>query len=68
MGQFGLNMHFLGIKQVLTIIFRLKINFYLLFPDFLFPRPGSRFNRKTGFTAQITIRLRAPLIWTTVYF
>jgi hypothetical protein len=32
MGQFGLNMNFLGFKQVLTIIFTLKIILYLLFP------------------------------------
>jgi hypothetical protein len=28
MDQFGLNMNFLGIKQVLVIIFTLEINFY----------------------------------------
>jgi hypothetical protein len=28
MDQFGLHMNFLGIKQVLVIIFTLKINFY----------------------------------------
>jgi sterol desaturase/sphingolipid hydroxylase (fatty acid hydroxylase superfamily) len=37
MRQFGLNMNFLGIKQVLTIIFTLKITFYFLFLDFLIP-------------------------------
>ena len=31
MDQFGLNMNFLGFKQVLIIIFTLKIIFYLLF-------------------------------------
>jgi hypothetical protein len=33
MGQFGVHMHFLQIKQVLTFIYALKINFcdYFLF-------------------------------------
>jgi hypothetical protein len=35
MDQFGLNMNFLGIKQVLTITFTLKILLYLLFLNFL---------------------------------
>jgi hypothetical protein len=37
MDQFGLNMNFLGIKQVPVIIFALKINFYFILLDFLFP-------------------------------
>jgi hypothetical protein len=35
MGQFGLHMNFLGIIQVLVIIFASKFNFYFIFPDFL---------------------------------
>jgi hypothetical protein len=34
MGQFGPNMNFLGIIQILTITFILKIDFYSLFLDF----------------------------------
>jgi hypothetical protein len=37
MDQFGLNMNFLEIKQVLVVIFTLKINFYFIFLDFLSP-------------------------------
>jgi hypothetical protein len=36
MGQFGLNMNFLGIIQILAIIFTLKINLYIIFLDFHF--------------------------------
>jgi hypothetical protein len=36
MDRFGLHMNFLGIIQVLVIIFALKINFYFIFLDFLF--------------------------------
>jgi hypothetical protein len=34
MDQFGLNMNFLGIKQVLAIIFTLKINLYIHLVNF----------------------------------
>jgi hypothetical protein len=37
MGQFGLNMNFLGFIQILALIFTLKINFYIIFLDFPFP-------------------------------
>jgi hypothetical protein len=46
MDQFGLNMNFLEIKQVLVIIFTLKINFYFIFLDFLSPGLSARFLRK----------------------
>ena len=36
MGQFGPNMNFLGIIQILTITFILKIDFYSLFLDFFY--------------------------------
>jgi hypothetical protein len=35
MDQFGLSMNFLGIKQVLVIIFTFKIIFHIIFLDFL---------------------------------
>jgi thioester reductase-like protein len=34
MDQFRLNMNFLGIKQILVIIFTLKINFYIYLSTF----------------------------------
>jgi hypothetical protein len=34
MDQFGLNMNFLGIKQVLMIIFTLKITFHIYLFNF----------------------------------
>jgi hypothetical protein len=34
MDQFGLNMKFLGIKQVIVIIFTLKINFHIYLTNF----------------------------------
>jgi hypothetical protein len=48
MDQFGLNMNFLGIKQVLTFIFTLKIIFYLLFLDFLMSWTARQFLESTG--------------------
>jgi hypothetical protein len=41
-------MNFLGIKQVLTIIFTLKIIFYLLFLDFLISCTVRQFLDSTG--------------------
>jgi hypothetical protein len=35
MDKFRLSMNFLGVKQVLVIIFTFKINFYIIFLDFL---------------------------------
>ena len=37
MDQFGLNMNFLGIKQVIVIIFTLKINFHICLSNFSAP-------------------------------
>jgi hypothetical protein len=45
-------MNFLGIKQVLTIIFTLKIIFYLLFLDFLFPGLGAWIHKTAGAFSQ----------------
>jgi hypothetical protein len=47
MDQFGLSMNFLGIKQVLTIIFTIII-FYLLFLDFLISWTARQFLERTG--------------------
>jgi hypothetical protein len=43
MTQFGISMNFLWIKQILAIIFILKIDFYSLFLYFLFTRLGDDF-------------------------
>jgi hypothetical protein len=54
MDQFGLNMNFLGIKQVLVIIFVLKINFYFIFLDFLFSWTERKISEKgRGLCARI---------------
>jgi hypothetical protein len=45
-GQFGLNMNFLGIIQILAIIFTLKLNFYIIFLDFPFPWTTRVINRE----------------------
>jgi hypothetical protein len=41
-------MNFLGIKQILAIIFTLKISFYIIFLDFPFPWITRIINRNTG--------------------
>jgi hypothetical protein len=48
MGQFGPNMNFLGIIQILTITFILKIDFYSLFLDLSIYRTGPQFPEKAG--------------------
>ena len=52
MGQFGPNMNFLGIIQILTITFILKIDFYSLFLDFSIYWTGPQFPEKAGAMAQ----------------
>jgi hypothetical protein len=52
MGQFGPNMNFLGIIQILTITFILKIDFYSLFLDFSIYWTRPQFPEKAGATAQ----------------
>jgi hypothetical protein len=68
MDQFRLNMHFLGNKQVLTIIFTLKIIFYLLFPGFLVSWTGRLITREyKGFLVSIS-RLSQQSRWTAGLF
>jgi hypothetical protein len=68
MDQFGLNMHFLGIKQVLTIIFTLKIIFYLLFLGFLVSWTGRIITREyRGLLVSIP-RLNQQSQWTAGLF
>jgi hypothetical protein len=58
MDQFGLNMNFLGIKQVSEINFILKINFHnhlFIFTDLW---ATCQLSGKTGATARINPRLR----------
>jgi hypothetical protein len=59
MDQFGLSMNFLGIKQVLVIIFTLKINFYFIFLDFLFRSTARKILEKRRGLCARTPRLRA---------
>jgi hypothetical protein len=62
MDQFGLNMNFLGIIQVSTINFILKINFHIhlfIFTGFWIVR---QLPEKTGATARINPRLRTLCI------
>jgi hypothetical protein len=48
MDQFGLNMTFLGIKQVYVIIFVLKIIFSINFYDFPIHWTAPQLNRNAG--------------------
>jgi hypothetical protein len=48
MDQFGLIINFLRIKQILTITFILKIDFYSLFLDFSIYWTGPHLLGKTG--------------------
>ena len=57
MDQFGLNMNFLGIKQVLAIIFTLKINFYIHLINFPVLCTAHQLNKNIGATAQEFLRL-----------
>jgi hypothetical protein len=64
MDQIGLNMNFLGIKQVLVIIFTLKIYFYFNFLDFLFPRTARKILEKGRGPCVTAPRLRLQPNWT----
>jgi hypothetical protein len=59
MDQFRLSMNFLGIKQVLVIIFTLKINLYFIFLDFLFPWTARKIPEKGRDLCARPPRLRA---------
>jgi hypothetical protein len=64
MGQFGLNMNFLGIKQIVAMIFTLKINFCIIFLDFSFPWTARQLIERPGVSTQNILRLRTPCRWT----
>jgi hypothetical protein len=68
MDQFGVHMHFLQIKQVLTFIYTLKIYFYFILSDFRVLWTGAQIQRSTGATVQIFLRLRESLAWTSGCF
>jgi hypothetical protein len=55
MTQFGISMNFLWIKQILAIIFILKIDFYSLFLDFLISWTGCT---NTGKSRGLSARTR----------
>jgi hypothetical protein len=67
MDQFELNMNFLWIKQILAIIFALKINFYTIYPIYMLCGLRARFPRKAGASAQDSPRLRMLLPGLQVY-
>jgi hypothetical protein len=48
MDQFGVHMHFLQIKQVLTFIYTLKIYFYFIFSGFSVLWTGPQIQRSAG--------------------
>jgi hypothetical protein len=48
MAQFGISMNFLWIKQILAIIFILKIHFLFIFLDFLFTGLGDNNRENWG--------------------
>jgi hypothetical protein len=60
MDQFGVHMNFLQIKQVLTFIYTLKINFCDYFPIFSVLWIGRQILENTGVLVQIVPRLRQP--------
>jgi hypothetical protein len=68
MDQFGLIMNFLRIKQILTITFKLKIDFYSLFLDFSIYWTGPQFSEMPGATSQKFPRHRALLCGLRVYY
>jgi hypothetical protein len=61
MDQFGVNMHFLEIKQILAIYFTLKIDFQFNFPDLHVSWTVPQIPEKTGAKLQKFQRLRALL-------
>jgi hypothetical protein len=64
MDQFRLNMNFLGIKQVLVIIFTLKINFHIYLSDFSAPWTARiKSENSKGHCARF-LRLIPQLRWT----
>jgi hypothetical protein len=68
MDQFGLNMNFLEIKQVLAIIFTLKINFYIHLVNFPVLWTARQLPKRTGSLAQNIQRLRTLYYGLWVYF
>jgi hypothetical protein len=61
-------MKFPGIKQILAIIFTLKITFYFILNDFLSSSIVRTIKPKSRASVRKTLRLRVPLSWTTGYF
>jgi hypothetical protein len=58
MVQFGAKMKFLWNKQVLGILFILKINFYIYLPILYVLRTGRQYLRTKGASAHIVLRPR----------
>jgi hypothetical protein len=57
MDQFGLNMNFLGIIQILVIIFTLKINFYIYLSTFSILWTAHQKQRSAGVIVQYYLDL-----------
>jgi hypothetical protein len=68
MDQFKLSMNFLGIKQILVIIFILKISFYFLFLDFLFSSTARKIFEKGRCLCVKPYRLSAQSLRTASLF
>jgi hypothetical protein len=64
MDQFGVHMDFLQIKQVLTFIYALKIDFCDYFPIFPTLWIGPQISRCAGANVKEFPRLIALLLWT----
>jgi hypothetical protein len=58
MDQFGVNMTFLGIKQVSVIIFVLKIIFSINFYDFPIHWTTPQLHRNAGANSEVFLRLK----------